>query len=41
MMKEEDNDTREKNTQHLEELMGDIDLYGWERVCTYRRVWLS
>ena len=26
-------------TQHLEELMWDIDLYGWESVPAYHGVW--
>ena len=29
IMKLEDRAPRKKMTQHLEELMGDIDLYGW------------
>lgn len=27
-------------TQHLEKLMEDIDLYGWERVRAYNGLWL-
>ena len=26
---------------HLEESMGDVELYGWERVRAYHRVWLN
>ena len=41
IMKSEDTVTREKMTQHLEELMGDINLYCWERVRAYHGMWLN
>ena len=31
----------EKMMQHLEEIMGDVDLYGWEHVNAYHGVWLN
>ena len=40
-MSAEDNSTKAKMLQHLDELMGDVDLYRLERVCTYHSVWLN
>ena len=36
-------DTRVKAqmSQHLEELMEDMDLYSWNRVCAYHAAWLN
>ena len=37
----EDIQVKAQITQHLEELMEDTDLYGWERVCHMHSAWLN
>ena len=35
------NQIKAQMTQHLEELMENTDLYGWENVCTFHAAWLN
>ena len=41
IMQSEDTNTQGKITQHLEELMGDCNLYGWDKVQAFHGVWLN
>ena len=41
VMKGEEEAIRAKMATHLEELMSDSELYGWDRVKAYHRVWLN
>ena len=41
IMSAEDNSIRGKMLQHLEELMGDVGLYGWEHVHAYHVIGLN
>ena len=40
-MKDEKEAVRAKMASHLEDLMEDVELYGWERVRAYHIVWLN
>ena len=41
VMRGEKEGVRAKMASHLEDLMGDSELYGWERVRAYHGVWLN
>ena len=41
VMKSEKETVRAKMASHLEDLMGDVERYGWERFRAYRGVWLK
>ena len=41
VMKGEEGAIKDKMATHLEELMADTELYGWQRVRAYHRVWLK
>ena len=40
-MKGEKETVRVKMASHLEDLMGDAEIYGWEKVRAYHGVWLK
>ena len=41
VMSAEDNSTRSKMLQHLDELICDVDLYSWKCIHAYHGVWLN
>ena len=41
MMRSEKETVKAKNASLFEELMGDAELYGWERVRAYHGVWIN
>ena len=41
VMKGEKGAVRAKMASHLADLMGDVELYGWERATAYHGVWLN
>ena len=40
-MRDEEGDIKDKMAVHLEDLMSDCALYGWEKVRAYHGVWLK